>query len=372
MRRKRVLYLAPSTGYGGAETFLQQTAKYHGRVDALYLCFRPGPLTEALRAHGREAYVLGQPPRLRDPRSVLRAVAEIARFVRDHDVDLIHSTMAYAALFGALAAARTARKHVWFQHGPVSGWLDRFAAWLPSELVYVNSRHTRAAQGKLNPRRALRTITLGVDQDRVARVQTNAREITRAQWGVSPDTFLIGTVCRPQPQKGLELFVRAVSALENRGERAVKAVILGASAEPTPYEQSILALIRELGAPVILVPAQSNALERMPAFDLVVSAAVAPEGFGLTLVEAMALGIPTAGPGEGGPLDILENGRNGYLFRPRDLAHLTETMLAVLRLPERERAELGRRGAADVHDRFLAERAVRAVEASYEEILTNH
>ncbi len=371
--KMKVLYLVPSAGYGGAETFLQHTAKYHraGTVEAIYLCFRDGPLVQTLRDYGRTVFVLGRPPRLRKPWTILAAVKEIARLARAERTHIIHSTLAYAALFGSLAALMAKKKHVWFQHGPVSGWMDRLAAALPSELIYVNSQHTENLQKRLNRRRALKSITLGVDPERVARAlrETELRRGVRREWGVREDSFLIGAVCRPQPQKGLELFVRAVHRLSRRRSGPVEAVIIGASLIPTPYEKKILALIGSLGAPVRLVPASGQALEQMPAFDLLVSSAISPEAFGLTLIESMSMGVPTVAPREGGPLDILDPGETGFFFRARDLEDLANTMESAAALPAEQRKNLSHRAREAVQRRFLATRTVGELEDSYANIL---
>lgn len=40
------------------------------------------------------------------------------------------------------------------------------------------------------------------------------------------------------------------------------------------------------------------------------------ETFGLTILEAMTYGIPVIGPNAGGPLELIDNGKNGYIVDP--------------------------------------------------------
>lgn len=54
------------------------------------------------------------------------------------------------------------------------------------------------------------------------------------------------------------------------------------------------------------------------------------EPFGLTLIEAAASGLPIVATEDGGPLDIVENCRNGYLIDPLDKELIAETLLSVL------------------------------------------
>ena len=50
------------------------------------------------------------------------------------------------------------------------------------------------------------------------------------------------------------------------------------------------------------------------------------EGFGISLVEAMAMGIPCAACDLGGPAQILEGGKYGTLFKTGDPDDLAEAL----------------------------------------------
>ena len=58
--------------------------------------------------------------------------------------------------------------------------------------------------------------------------------------------------------------------------------------------------------------------------DLVVNCSKKPEAFGRSLIEAMAMGTPVIAPAIGGPLDIIEDGKNGFLFEQNDIKDLAE------------------------------------------------
>jgi glycosyltransferase involved in cell wall biosynthesis len=47
------------------------------------------------------------------------------------------------------------------------------------------------------------------------------------------------------------------------------------------------------------------------------------ETFGLTILEAMAYGVPAIVPNVGGPVELIENGINGYTINPHDLDLIT-------------------------------------------------
>ena len=53
------------------------------------------------------------------------------------------------------------------------------------------------------------------------------------------------------------------------------------------------------------------------------------ETFGLTLLEALSLGIPAIGPNVGGPTEIIQDGYNGFLINSHETEKLRNTILQV-------------------------------------------
>lgn len=67
--------------------------------------------------------------------------------------------------------------------------------------------------------------------------------------------------------------------------------------------------------------------------DVIVSCSKKPESFGLTLVEALAMGTPVIATRHGGPLDIIQEGINGLFFEPQnteELAHRLRSAQSII------------------------------------------
>jgi phosphatidylinositol alpha 1,6-mannosyltransferase len=77
------------------------------------------------------------------------------------------------------------------------------------------------------------------------------------------------------------------------------------------------------------------------------------ETFGQTIQEALASGLPVVAPAAGGPLDLVDHGRTGYLVPPCDATALTETVAALVGDPAR-RTEFGINARAAVEGRSWA------------------
>jgi glycosyltransferase involved in cell wall biosynthesis len=93
------------------------------------------------------------------------------------------------------------------------------------------------------------------------------------------------------------------------------------------------------------------------------------ESFGMTIAEAMALGIPViAGKDSGAVSTTLDGGQSGVLTDVRSPAILAAEMLRVGRSPEL-RAELARKGSASARGRFHMDKVLNAYAAVYREAL---
>lgn len=171
-------------------------------------------------------------------------------------------------------------------------------------------------------------IDCGIDEKKVATVY-NAIDFSRFD---SPGTkefdlnnIVIGNVARLQPSvKGQDILLHAVAKLKEQYP-GIQCLVAGGTgrAEPDALEQ-LQTLSRQLGI-------ENNVqflgnVEDIPRFLRGVDVFVLPsrsEGFGISLVEAMAMGIPCVACDLGGPAQVLEGGKYGMLFKtgdPEDLA----------------------------------------------------
>ena len=75
------------------------------------------------------------------------------------------------------------------------------------------------------------------------------------------------------------------------------------------------------------------------------------EPFGLTLIEAAASGLPIVATEDGGPLDIIENCRNGYLIDPLDKELIAKKLLAIL-TNKKKWKQMAANGIAGVNEHY--------------------
>jgi glycogen(starch) synthase len=92
------------------------------------------------------------------------------------------------------------------------------------------------------------------------------------------------------------------------------------------------------------------------------------EPFGMVILEGMLHGLPIVASNVGGPAEILEHGRTGLLFSPRDAIGLAEALIGLVR-DEGSRRDMGRAGAEKVRRAWTWPVRVASMRRVYEELL---
>ncbi len=137
-------------------------------------------------------------------------------------------------------------------------------------------------------------------------------------------------------QKGVDVILKAIHILNNHGINNFKLTVLGDG----QLRNELRELSKTLGVAdkVNFLGYVSNPYPYMASSDVFVHAS-RWEGFGMVIVEAMALGLPVIATScPGGPKEILDNGKYGYIVPPDDPEKLAEAIAHLINNPkERDR-----------------------------------
>jgi glycosyltransferase involved in cell wall biosynthesis len=350
------------TALGGAERYLGLVARRAAAhdLDMHVVFFERGPFEESLRADGVSTSVLPL-GRFRDLRAGARVVRGLVRLIRRQRPDVVFGWLPRAQIYMSPAArlAGVPGGHVaWWQHHATTGEIhERVATLIPAAAVFVASRTVEEAQRRLRPRR--RTVLTHYGIEPVDPRPDDEIAALREHLGIPAGRPVAGLPGRLVRWKGQDRFLEAVARLRDQG-REIHALVVGGSGHGLDegFDGELRELSRRLGIEdrVTFTGHVDEPLPYLQAMDVLVNASD-PEPFGLTLVEAQALGVPALAVGRGGPTEIIEHGQSGWLVPSGDPADLAAGVAALLDDPELA-AGIRERGRASYQRRFTADAGV--------------
>ncbi len=158
--------------------------------------------------------------------------------------------------------------------------------------------------------------------------RTRTREAARLQIGVPGDSILMGAIGQLGPRKGGDIILDALERIAERVPR-LRLLFIG---QPHRGQEAFARQLKErasrppLAGRVHFFDFSPQVLPYYEACDinLLISR---QEGFGRTVIEAGALGIPTIGAAVGGIQEIVVDGATGRLVPSEDPAALAEAIL---------------------------------------------
>jgi glycosyltransferase involved in cell wall biosynthesis len=271
---------------------------------------------------------------------------------------------AAARLAGAGSVVAT--EHLLFPHGSRR---EELRKRLLAPLIDVTIAVSRAIARTLTERwgyRPSRVVEIpnGVDARAFAGGGAGARARGRARLGLDDRAVLIGSVGRLEAQKNFESLVRAAAKARGRCP-ALAVAIAGEGSSASALRDA--ASTSGLGERLLLPGRVEEIGEFLAALDLFVLPSLW-EGMPLSLLEAMAMGVPAIATATPGAEELL-GGEDpaGVLVPPGDDESLAAAISALLEDGEAARA-LGRKGAERTRERHDAGRLFERLVAVYERL----
>lgn len=292
-----------------------------------------------------------------------RAVARLARHFWRSRTDVVHSHNQRAHYLSTFAG-RVARVPVLIN--------TRHGMYLPTTRRAVLRRRTLAAlsDAVVAVSSAARDATIELDRIPASKVRTivngtdvAAARLTRSEarrkLGLGDGAFVIGAVGRLAPEKDFSSLIEAFDRARTEISR-----LAGAILGDGPLSGELQETARARGCSELrFYGHRPDAVSLLPAFDVFVQPSLT-EGIALSVIEAMAAGLPVIATSVGGNPQAIGDGEAGILVPPRDVEALAGAIAALARDPGR-RAELAAAARRRAERCFSIEATARAYEALY-------
>lgn len=339
MSRLRIVHLITAASpVAGAEKMLLDIARAGHTVGwESFVC----TLTARGRLHD-ELESSGIPARAFDVRSygtALRALASMSLELSKIRPHVLHTHLFHASVIGAVVAQTRPRMGL-VQTRHYANYVSRFrprrlaldgwAARRADRIIAVSeaAKSHLVAKERVRPN-VVDVIANGVDWRRLSAIRRSEARADLANLGVSLAGPVLGCTASFNVCKGQEFLVRALPDVLRRYPGA-QLVFIGDGPERARIRN--LVVESDLASHVHFLGYRTDAKTLMAGLDVYVQPSV-EEGFGLALVEAMAMGRVVIAADVGGMSQIVEHGVSGLLVRPGNARDIADAVLSVLDSP---------------------------------------
>ena len=282
---------------------------------------------DELHSRGIITYQLPIPRSVSKVKSIVSSYKIIKKLVDKNDYAIVHCHSPIGGVVCRLACRDTRRKKntkvIYTAHGfhffkgaslkawmfffPIEKWCSKYTDVLITinKEDYYRAKKFKAKQVKYVP-------GIGVHTDEIKNLKID-REEKRKEFGFSNSDYIFMSTGQLSIRKNHEIIIRALAKTENEN---IKYLIVGFGEE----EEHLRKLARELDLDkrVVFAGYRGDVKELLHAVDGFVFPSL-QEGLPVSLMEAMAAGLPILCSKIRGNEDLIENGKGGFLFNPYDV-----------------------------------------------------
>lgn len=305
--RAHVLEVLGNAIVGGMENYVRNLAANlpSNEFKVSLLCPYESPYTALLRSEGRDVYIA---PLRDDP--PWKTIELICTLVRETGIDLLHAHLMNAHTVAAMAGRLSATPTVATLHGmSLHPQEISVARTTGSHTIVVCREAWSQALAVGLSRENVSLVPNGVDLAVYHPMSADPLEF-RQTINVAPDDMLVGFVGRLAWEKGPDKFLKAAEFILQRRPEVHFAVVGTGS-----MEKDLTATIRRAGLEtrIHMVGLAREPHRIYPALDLLLHTSRA-DAMPLTILEAMASGVPVVAIGVGGVPEIVSAGETGILI----------------------------------------------------------
>ncbi len=367
----KVLHITSHLNVGGISSYiLSLSAALSRRGHRLIIASGGGQLEPQARMLGLTHWRVPLQTKTELNPKLFAATRHLAERLRREPVDLLHAHTRVGQVVAHCLSRALKIPYVATWHGFFRPNLGRRLWPCTGNLTIAISEPVR--QSLLRefrvPVQRLRLIHNGVDIEQFA-LPPDAATLSayRAQHGIFEHQPVIGSLGRLASGgvKGFDILLAAASQVK-REIPNLQVMIVGDGSRLRFLEEQIDRF--NLREQVRLPGTALDVRVPLSLMDVFVFPGRRQEGFGLSLIEAMAAGRPVVATRIGAVPEIIEHGRDGWLVDPEDPSSLADGIVHLLK-DRSTAARLGRQAQVRVRETFSLEGMTDQVEAVYREVV---
>lgn len=326
----RILQILPELNVGGVETGTVDFANYlveNGHKSVVIS--NGGRLVAKLEEEGSRHYAL--PVHKKSLPTAWRMIEKVRAIINKEKIQIVHARSRVPAWIAYFACRKTRAMFITTCHGFYRHpWYSQVMGWsklviVPSEAIarhMIDTYHV--------PAERIRCIPRSVDMSRFEGIKRRKRK---------DGSFVVTILGRLTPLKGHPYFLQAMARVMRQVPH-VKIWVIGDAPQKKPeYREELEKQATRLGLRnnIEFLGNRADVPQLLSRSDVLCFASTEPESFGRAIVEAQAAHVPVVATKVGGVLDIIEDGRTGYLVLPKDAAAMADKVLHIYQHPKEVR-----------------------------------
>ena len=326
---------------------------------------------------GAEVIVIPHFVRKPNPVRDLLTLFRLITIIRNSGCHIVHTHTSKAGFLGRLAAKYCGIKVIFHStHGTIfHGYfnpvminlyllLEKLAANFTDKIICLSKKEIDEYLEKgIGKPENITSIYNGIDISEFEKAATNP-DAKRVELSIKQSDYLGATIGRLEKVKGQQYLIEAVPFII-KDVPNFRLLIIGDGEE----SDNLKYLVREnnISSHVTFLGNREDILEILACIDCFYLPSL-NEGFGIVLLEAMAMKKPIIATAVGGIPEVVLHGETGILVPPKDPQSISQATLTLFRNKEM-RERMGLAGYARVRNYFGIENQVKATENLYEDIL---
>lgn len=328
--------------------------------------------SEEMRVKGVECVHIDFSRRIRNISLQVKSIRQV-RELLERQFNLVHCHSPICSVIVRKEAQKYRKKYetkvVYTAHGfhfftgaPLKNWLvyypiEKIMSKYTDVLITINQEDFKRATEKFHAIKTIHIPGIGIDT-RKFKKRESKRELIRNEIGIKADDIVLLSVGELNSNKNHEIVIRALSKLPDNIVYIVAGIgILESYLRDVATTVGVQDRVRLIGF-------RKDMSYIYNAADIFVFPSFR-EGLSVSLMEAMASGLPVACSKIRGNVDLIDEGKGGFCFDPFSLDSVVDIIKKVLR---KNMTELGEYNVQKIR-KFDIENVKRKMEMEYRELI---
>ena len=379
---KKICHIGGTTMPGGGPEHLYQLSKRlnQKKWNIIMCTLKDGPYWDKFNSIGIRTY------NLVCRRLLLSTPLKLFYILKKEKPDIVHTHGKGPGLYGRIIGKILNIPVIHTYHGFHYESLSRLKQWLhllvENFLALITTHHIFVSNGERDRARVIKfldeenatVIQNGVDYEYIENLHTKRDSILQSIGYLSwKNNRLVGTISRLSPEKGIINLLLAFHQTLQKKNNLRLIMVGGYPEEHKDYYLRIKRLIEEkdLSKHVCLLGYRNDSLEILKCLDFYISPSLS-EGLPISVLEALACGIPTIATEIPGNKDVLCNSVFGVLAQANSPKALYRGIMKMIQLTQSERDIISKNAYIRIKKHFSIDEMVMKTDLLYTKVLINN